>query len=346
MGSHRLAGLALAAFAFMMIGSGVGAAGTSLLVLMAKQVEERRRPAAATVVWLMMIVGFVITTAVVGQLLDPYSPSRLIAITAAVSATAMIVTLLAVRNIEIGESGSDAPPRRSGDAGRPTFMAALAEVWSEPRARRFTIFVFVSMLAYSAQDLILEPFAGEVFRFTPGESTRLSSLLHGGALVGMILVAVACSGIRGLRFGSLPGWTIGGCVASALALVGLVIAGYAGPVLPLRPVVFVLGIANGAFAVAAIGSMMSFASAGRESREGVRMGMWGAAQAVAFGMGGFLGAAASDLARHLLGVNGPAYALVFAMESVLFLFAAFLASGIGRTHDESLPMRAGLQPTA
>ena len=53
--------------AFMLIGVGVGAAGTSLLVLLAKRVDERRRAAAATVVWLMMIAGFVVTTIVVGQ---------------------------------------------------------------------------------------------------------------------------------------------------------------------------------------------------------------------------------------------------------------------------------------
>ena len=62
------------------------------------------------------------------------------------------------------------------------------EVWAEPKARRFAIFVFVSMLAYSAQDLILEPFAGVVFGFTPGETTRLSGVQHAGTLIGMALV--------------------------------------------------------------------------------------------------------------------------------------------------------------
>ena len=64
---------------------------------------------------------------------------------------------------------------------------------------------------------------------------------------------------------------------------------------------FALGVANGAFAVAAIGSMMGLAGTGREAREGVRMGLWGAAQAIAFGLGGFSGTVAADLARHLHG---------------------------------------------
>lgn len=358
MGSFRYAGIAVAVLAFVLIGIGVGSAGTSLLVLLAKRVDEQKRPAAATVVWLMMIVGFVMTTIIVGACLDPYSPTRLVAISAIVGAVAMIITLLAVRNIEgsakesaTGSSEIAARHRPStqtsqapsAEAKPASFMTTLAEVWAEPKARRFTIFVFVSMLAYSAQDLILEPFAGAVFGFTPGQSTRLSSALHGGALVGMIMVALACSGIRGRRFGSLPSWTIGGCVASALALLGLVAVGIAGPILPLKPIVFALGIANGSFAVAAIGSMMSFASSGREKREGVRMGMWGAAQAVAFGVGGFLGAAASDLARHFMGVDGPAYAVVFAAESAMFLFAAVLASRLGqsRVSVAAMPLPLG-----
>jgi BCD family chlorophyll transporter-like MFS transporter len=61
------------------------------------------------------------------------------------------------------------------------------------------------------------------------------------------------------------------------------------------------------------------------------MGLWGAAQAIAFGVGGLAGAAASDLARLLIGSTGAAYATVFALEAVLFLVSAVLASRIGRS---------------
>ena len=319
MASHPVAGIALAVVAFLLIGIGVGAAGTSLLVLLAKQVDPGKRAAAATIVWMMMIVGFVVTTVIVGNLLDPYSADRLVAITTAVAVAALAITLIATAGLE--RAVAAAP-----DAARTPFLIALREVWTEPRARRFTLFVFVSMLAYSAQDLILEPFAGSVFGYTPGESTRLAGVQHGGVFVGMILVALAGTGWRGRRIGSLQQWTVGGCVASCLALAALASGGLANGSWPLRENVFLLGIANGAFAVAAIGSMMSYASDGRAGREGVRMGLWGAAQAIAFGIGGFAGAAASDAARVVIGLDGPAYALVFAAEAVLFLVAARLAS--------------------
>jgi BCD family chlorophyll transporter-like MFS transporter len=313
----------LAVVAFLLIGLGVGGAGTSLLVLLAQRVAPHRRGAAASIVWFMMIAGFAVTATIAGRLLDPFTTSRLVSVTAGVGGIAFLVALLAVWGVE-GRLAAT----RAEQAKRPDFRAALREVWAESEARRFTLFVFVSMLAYSAQDLILEPFAGAVFGFTPGESTQLSGLQHGGVLAGMVLVAVAGTTLS-KRLGSLRVFTVGGCIASAFALAGLVAAGFVGPGWPLRQTVFFLGFANGAFAVAAIGSMMALASQGRESREGTRMGLWGAAQAIAFGIGGFLGTVMSDAARLLLGSPAAAYVTVFAAEALLFLWSAWLAAHIG-----------------
>ena len=100
MGTEPGVGMALAVLSFTMIGLGVSASGTSLLVLLAKRVDPGRRAAAATVVWLMMIAGFAVTAGVAGRLLDPYSPERLVAVTAAVSAVAFMVTLVALFGLE------------------------------------------------------------------------------------------------------------------------------------------------------------------------------------------------------------------------------------------------------
>ncbi len=323
MATNPLGGIALAVLAFVLIGIGVGAAGTTLLALMAKCVAPARRAAAATTVWVMMISGFIVTTGIAGHLLDPYSGRRLILLSVTVSALALIATALAVWNIEPAGAAAD---RRQSERDETPFRDALRQVWGEPRARRFAVFVFFSMLAYSAQDLILEPFAGMVFGFTPGQTTQLSSIQHSGVLAGMILVAVLATSVGGELLGSMRLWTIAGCAASAAALLGLAIGGLVGPPWPLREAVFGLGAANGIYAVAAIGSMMSLASAGRAGREGVRIGLWGAAQAIAFGLGGFLGALASDAARLLIAAPGPAYACVFAAEAVLFLLSVWLVN--------------------
>lgn len=325
MASNMLAGMIAAAISFTLIGGGVGAAGTNLLVLLAKRVAETRRAAAATIVWIMMIVGFILTAALAGQFLDPFSTERLMAVAGVICAVAFIMTLLALWGVE-----RTAQPTEKPAAARPhtPFRQAIAEVWADATARRFAIFIFVSMLAYSAQDLILEPFAGIVFGLTPGQSTSLSGIQNSGVLLGMVLVG----GLSTLfpRLMSLRSWTVLGCVGSALALSGLVAAAQVGPGWPLNPSVFALGFMNGVFAVAAIGSMFSMASSGGQSREGVRMGLFGASQAIAFGIGGFAGTVLVDVTRLMLGSPVMAYATVFAVEAVLFLAAAALAAAVGR----------------
>jgi len=336
MGTNLAAGIALATLAFVMIGTGVGAAGTSLLVLLAKRVIPERRSAAATIVWVMMLVGFIVTAGLAGHFLDPFSSERLVTVAGAVSACALLIALFAVWGVEDAGTAHAAPapisqPQNEPSAAKPPFAKALAEIWAEPDARNFTVFIFVSMLAYSAQDLILEPFAGTVFAYTPGESTKLASVQHGGVLIGMVLIGTLATAVGGRWFGSLRGWMVFGCAASAAALLALAIGGHAAPDWPLRASVLLLGFANGAFAVAAIGSMMALAGAGREKREGVRMGLWGAAQAIAFGLGGFLGAASVDLMRFLTGDALTAYSTVFACEAFLFLAAAYFALGLGQS---------------
>jgi BCD family chlorophyll transporter-like MFS transporter len=344
MGRNFAAAVALAVVGYASVGLGVGAAGTSLLVLMAKRVDDRRRAAAATIMWILMIAGFAITSTVVGQFLDPFSPQRLIRVTAFAATVALLLATVALWRVE--NSGGAQPasairrrPRPERGPGR--FSAALRRAWSDPQARGFTQFVFVSMLAYSAQELLLEPFCGLVFGYSLGDSARLSGLWHASAFVGMVCIGIACSG--GQRLGSLRHWTIGGCCASAVALVSLAGASVVGPGWPLRPSIMALGVANGVFAVSAIGSMMELAH--RESgNAGVRMGLWGAAQAVAFALGGVFGGAIVDSIRRLLGSPTLAFAVVFALEAALFLTAARLAArvnSIGRpvsaTHITAVP---------
>ena len=333
MGSNMILGLCVAVVSFLFIGVGVGASGTSLLALLASRVTERRRAAAATIVWLMMIAGMAITATIVGKILDPFSPLRLLAVTGGVCVLAFLMTCLAVRGVEDRVSAVPTAPRPdvTAEPGKSAFKQALLETWAEPEARRFTIFVFMSMLAYSAQDLILEPFAGLVFGMTPGETTSLAGMQHQGVFFGMLGVAIACSLIGGRRLGSLRMWTVGGCVASALALFALAMSGSYATVWPLKLTVFALGLANGAFAVAAIGSMMALAGKGRGGREGTRMGLWGAAQAIAFGLGGFAGTVAIDAARAVYQDPIISYAIVFTAEGALFLVAALLATQIRST---------------
>ncbi len=341
MAAAFLPGLALAIASFVLVGLGVGAAGTSLLTLMAARTEARRRGPAATILWLMMILGIVLTSATASALLDPFSPGRLVRVTACVAGVAFVVAVLAVWGME-GRAQAAARPSR---AAQP-FKQALRDVWAEPQARRFAVFVFVSMLAYSAQEVVLEPFAGSVFHLTPGETAGLTGLQHTGVLAGMACVALCCLFAGEFRQRAMRAWTVGGCIASTLAMGGMAAAALVGPAWPLRLSVVLLGAANGAFAVSAIGAMMGLAGSGREQREGTRVGLWGAAQAIAFGAGGLFGTGLIDATRLLFGAPGLSYAVVFLAQATVFLIAARLAAGVfGPAARTPGPAFAAIQAT-
>jgi BCD family chlorophyll transporter-like MFS transporter len=313
--SNLVLGLAVSVLAYAVIGLGVGASGTSLLALLATATAERRRPAAATITWLMMIAGIALTAITAGKFLDPYSHARLLAVVTVICAGAVALTILAVWGIERRVIARPAPPPQS-------FRDGIRDIWADTRARNFTFFVFLSMTAYFMQELILEPYAGLVFNFTPGQSTQMSGAQNGGVFLGMVLVGVAATGFR---LGSLRAWVVAGCSGSALMLIA--IAGATTWALPLVPLVVALGFFNGMFAVAAIGSMMQLAGEGADKREGARVGLWGASQAIAAGFGGLTGAALVDVARSLMPV-ADAFGAVFLFQATLFVASAYLAARI------------------
>lgn len=297
--------------AYAAIGLGIGAAGTSFLALLAS-VSGARKGAAATLAWLLLIAGAIIASIGTGIALDPYSSGRLLVVVACVCAVAFALTVVATLGVE--QRAVAAPVSRP----RVSFADALSATWADPGARAFTGFVFLSILAFYLSELILEPFAGHVHGLTPDASTKLSGGKDGAALVGMITAGL----LSQLRLGSLKLWAMAGCVLSAAGLIGLGAGG------PLIAFTVVLGFGNGLFVVGAIGSMMQLAAA-RESRTGMRMGVFGAAQAVAAGLAGLIATATLDLARLILS-DAAAYGSVFIIEALLFLAAAYVAARVMR----------------
>ena len=316
--SNPLLAMLLSILAYTLIGLGVGASGTSLLALMAKHTAERRRPAAAMITWLMMIFGIALTAGIVGMLLVPYSFELLLKIVAVLTVLTMIISFAATWKIE-----NNLYEIRQTDEEKAPLLEELKSLWEHSKTRNFTIFVFLSMTAYFMQELILEPYAGIVFQYTPSQTTSLSGMQNGGVFVGMLTVGILATA---LKFGTLKSWVQAGCLGSCFMLVSIMLLGQTTSSLPLELAVVGLGFFNGMFAVAAIGSMMSLAGSGSKRREGTRMGLWGAAQAIAAGFGGLLGTILVDLLQvaELSPVN--AYGMVFSLEASLFALAALLAS--------------------
>ncbi len=318
MARNTMLGVALAALASMLLGAGVSASGTPLLALMSERAKPSQRAGAAAITWILMIVGIIITAATSGSMLDPFSFERLIAVAGGIGAVGLVVSWLATLGVERGVR--PVMPSATESEGQGSFFAAFRTVWREPAARLFSGFIFLAMFAYSAQDLILEPFAGIAFGMTPGESTKLSGAHHGGVLAGMIVAALIAT-----RTGQLRHWAAAGCAASALAYLAMV----ASPTLASREIftaiVVILGLSNGVFAIGAIGSMMALTGDKTDGRAGLRLGVFGAAQALAYAIGTMSGAAGVDFARAVLDSPLRGYLAVFAVQALLFGASAWLA---------------------
>jgi len=320
--AQRGFGLALAGVAFLLIGLGMSASGTALLALVAERVEPRHRGGAAALLWIMMIFGIAVTAGSAGSALDPFTMERLLLVTTVVCGAALLLAVAGMAGLEarwpVRTDVSHRPPPS------PRFREAWQAVSREPATMRFAMFVFVAMLAYSMQDLILEPFAGRVFGMTPGESTRLAGTQHAGVMLGMFVAAVASA-----RVGSLRVWAATGCAASAACLVGLALLPASVGTGALRLAVVLLGVANGVFAVGALGAMMGMTAGERGEGVGLRLGVYGAAQALAYGIGGSVGGVATDVAIIVLGQDRAGYSAVFAIEAGLFVASAWMAMRVG-----------------
>ena len=258
------------------------------------------------------------TAGIVGMLLVPYSFELLLKIVAGLTVLTMIISFAATWKIE-----NNLDEIRQTNEEKAPLLEELKSLWEQSKTRNFTIFVFLSMTAYFMQELILEPYAGIVFQYTPSQTTSLSGMQNGGVFIGMLTVGILATA---LKFGTLKSWVQGGCFGSCFMLLSIMLLGQINSSLPLELAVVGLGFFNGMFAVAAIGSMMSLAGSGSKRREGTRMGLWGAAQAIAAGFGGLLGTILVDLLQvaDLSPVN--AYGMVFSLEASLFALAALLAS--------------------
>ena len=331
-------GIMLALFSYTLIGFGVGAAGTPLLALLASYSSKSQKGFAASITFLMMILGLAITGITAGIILDPYSHQKLIKITASLAIITNILSYLSLKNLEKSLlNNADARIPNSIRYDVP-FLTGIKKIWMEREARLFTIFIFISMGAFSMQDPILEPFAGEVFGFAVGESTKLDGFHKVGTLIGIILIILCLSKFRigfgsfsifkNERLGSEKLWLITGCLFSALSLFIISLLGltYRDPGI-LNSVVFFFGISNGVFTAGILGTMLHLASRGSgDNNTGTRMGIWGAAQAYATMIAVFFSTVLVDILGLMMNSLPSVYGIVFLTAASFFIAAAFLGS--------------------
>ena len=285
-----------------------------------------------------MILGLAITGITVGIILDPYSHQKLIQITSSLAAITNFISFLSLRNLEKSLQNSSYNSKREPISSNVSFIEGIKKVWMEREARLFTIFIFISMGAFSMQDPILEPFAGEVFGFAVGESTKLDGFHKIGTLIGIISIVLclakfrvgfgSLSIVKNDRLGSERLWLITGCLFSALSLVIISFLGltFTEPGI-LNLVVFFFGISNGVFTAGILGTMLHLASKGSsDKKEGTRMGIWGAAQAYATMIAVFFSTLLVDILGLMMNSLPSVYGIVVLTAASFFIASAYLGS--------------------
>ena len=314
-----------AALAFLLTGIGMHMTQTAGLALAADRATEETRPQVVALLYVTFLIGMGVSAVIVGALLQNFSALRLVQV---IQGTAVVTIVLNM--IALWKQEKIAPmTREQRDAPRPQFRDAWADLVGGGTAGRLLVVVFIGTLAFNMQDVLLEPYGGEILGLSVSSTTLLTAMWAVGALIGFGLAARWLSlGIDPFRIGG-RGVIIGIAAFSAVLLSA-----------PMNsPVLFfigaaLIGLGGGLFAVATLTAAMTIEVKGAAGR-GLALGVWGAAQATGAGLSIFVGGAIRDLVNTAgqSGALGSAltspsigYSAVYQLEIGL-LFITLIALG-------------------
>jgi BCD family chlorophyll transporter-like MFS transporter len=327
-----IVGQAAAGLAFLLIGAGLHTVQTVGLALATDLAPPQSHPRVVALMCMMMLLGMVGSAIIFGGLLAHFSEIRLIQVIQGAALTTMVLNLAALWKQEARD-----PARTAVNRTRPTFLEAWRDFNSVGKATRRLVALGLGTIAFSMQDILLEPYGGQILHLPVGTTTALTALLALGGLVGFSIAARAIGkGVDPYRLaaiGALVGLAAFASVIFADPLQSLVL--FAGGVT-------LIGLGGGLFAHCTLTTAMRMAKPGQI---GLALGIWGAVQASAAGsstaLGGLIRDGVSALAaRGVLGeaLSGPSigYSVVYHIEIAL-LFATLIAIGpLVRTTRETI----------
>lgn len=315
-------GVAAAALAFLLVGAGLHTTQTAGLALATDIAPADARPRVVAFLYVMLLIGTIASAFAFSVLLHDFSQLRLIQVIQGAAAVTMVLNIAALWKQEARD------PSRNRD-GEPAqkFLEAFAALRQRDRWGRLLITVGLGTAAFAMQDILLEPYGGEVLHLGVSDTTMLTGLLGTGTLAGFLLAARALS--RGRDPFRLAGV---GILAGLLAFPAVILAAPTDSVELFRAGTILIGFGGGLFAVGTLTAAMQMAE---RSQSGLALGAWGAVQATAAGLAIAAGGAIRDGVGHLAdaGVLGAAlatpatgYNAVYHIE-ILLLFATLAAIG-------------------
>lgn len=309
----------LAFLYFLTEGIATFVAGTAYLALIAERNSSASRGQATSLVWTMLMVGIITTGIGAGAYLGEYKFEKLVELFSIAVVVALVLTLVALWRQEPRETGRVVRARRG-------LRAAAVQVLRSGHSRRFALFLMVGMFSYFMQDVILEPFGGEVFGLSAASTTRFNAYMGIGLIAGMLpggLLLIP-------RIGKSAVAQIG-CTILVLAFGLLAASGFAASAAVLPLLITLLGLGAGFFTVGSVALMMDMTL---KEHTGLFVGVWTLAQAVAKGPASLVAGALQSAFVALGAPVGQAYGAVFAIEALGMLWALLL---LRRVEPQVLP---------
>jgi BCD family chlorophyll transporter-like MFS transporter len=309
------------ALAFLLVGAGLQTTQTAGLALATDLAPSALRPRVIALMYAMLLLGMVICGIAFGTLLAKFSEFRLIQVVQGAAMATMALNIMALWKQEARD------PTRTAGPPPPDFMQCWRRYATEGRALRFLVAVSVGTAAFNMQDIILEPYGGEVLRLSVSATTSLTAMLAAGALLAFAVAARALT--RGFDPYRLAGY---GLLLGLLAFAVVIYSAPLGSSALFRCGGAGIGFGNGLFCVGTLAAAMDRDQA---AGSGLALGAWGAVQAGAAGVAIALGGALRDVVSALAtrGALGPVldnaavgYGFVYHLE-ILLLFAALVVLG-------------------
>jgi BCD family chlorophyll transporter-like MFS transporter len=308
-------GILLGMLAFGAWGMGFNFATVSYLSLATDLAGEEHRARTVGVMWFMLILSVIVTAILAARALRPYSPAALYRVFYTTSSIALALGFAGLLGLE--RRGAMA---RTGE--RQSFPQLLRMIGANAQARLFFVYLVVLLIALLGQDLLLEPFAADVFGVPVSRTTEYTGI-WGIAL----LVALLAAGPLTRRAGKLRAAAAGGAVATVgLALIAL--SGVLGLKTLLLVALVIFGFGSGISTATNISLMLDMTLAGQV---GAFIGAWGMADALARLFGTLLSGVVRDGVKALTGSPTAAYVTVFSIEVLALVVSLVLLRRISVT---------------
>ena len=314
-----------AAVAFLLVGAGVHTTQTVGLALATDLAPIESQPKVVGLMYVMLLVGMLVSALVFGHVLADFTPFRLVQVIQGCAVATMVLNILALWKQETRRS---LPSIAS--AWQPSFRESWESFTHGDRAIRRLVAVGIGTMAFSMEDVLLEPYGGQVLHLTVGTTTKLTATLALGGLVGFSwasrVLSRGADPFRMASFGAMVGIVAFATVISAAPMHSAVLFAVG---------TLLIGFGAGLFGHGTLTATMNLAP---EDQRGLALGAWGAVQATAAGIAVALGGVLRDLVAGALPETGPAtgYTTVYAIEVVLLFATLFAMSPLIRPNPRQV----------